>query len=111
METGVQFPPRLLVYGGIAQLGERGVCNAEVVGSSPSTSTMFEFFRWVFSKKSKGLHIVLKRELEEAASHKNDRAHSSGEERYLHTVEVVGSNPTVPTCRDCKTYEGARRYE
>lgn len=30
---------------------------------------MFEFFRWVFSKKSQGLEIVLEKELKEAASH------------------------------------------
>jgi hypothetical protein len=34
-------PPRKFLGGAVAQLGERGLCKPEVVGSIPSSSTMF----------------------------------------------------------------------
>lgn len=33
------FKPRFVCYGGVAQLGERCVRNAEVMGSNPTIST------------------------------------------------------------------------
>ena len=37
----------LNIFGGLAQLGERCLCKAEVVGSSPSSSTNLNQYAWL----------------------------------------------------------------
>ena len=53
MTTFTQFDMKYLIYSGdVAQLGERGVRNAEVEGSTPFISTMSSFGENTIKDKS-----------------------------------------------------------